>query len=95
LEVGNAGINGYVLQGVNLSYIIFDTIIQCRKRKQKNIFCLFECTAKLSFHMHIFPAYFASLSSSLCLLEDQQKSEIEQNKNGVESFKMVSSMVPT
>jgi hypothetical protein len=49
-------------------------------------------------HAHlsrIFCLAFASLSSSLCLLEDQQKSEIEQNQNGVESFKMVSAMVPT
>jgi len=49
-------------------------------------------------HAHlsrIFCLAFASLSSSLCLLEDQQKSQIEQNKNGVESFKMVSAMVPT
>jgi len=83
---------------VTLFYIIFDTIIPCRKRKQKNIFCLFECTAKLSFHMHIFPPYFAShLPPSAGLFaywKINKKSEIEQ-KNGVESFKMVSAMVPT
>jgi hypothetical protein len=69
-----------------------------KKKTEKHLLPLRVHSEAQLAHAHLSPIFclaFASLSRSLCLLEDQQKSEIEQNKNGVESFKMVSAMVPT